>query len=408
MKLINTLASVQETLVEANRNTWDALLEPSEITLVQGRVVSPRLYRYEYPTGSDAHALGNRAAVPVPGDAHGLFSRCPPELQDTQFNHWIQERLEENRKAPKADRWLLRAKGDTLRGVLTERYVRLDHLELFAAVSPALSSDYEVDWFAVTDESFHLRLHDARLYRDALPGDRLMAGVHIGNSEVGKRAVTVDALVYRLVCTNGLIRKVGGASMLHQRHIALSRPEFLQSVQQAVHEALAQSAAYLDRLAASVAYPIPNVERTLHKIALDWGLTQATEEAVKAAMLLEKPSQHETLYGLINGLTSAARGMAPDERYTLETQAGQLLEDRAQRPLRLRLWWIRQVLSFQLVQRSSNSRTATVVSRLSQETAIGSPSTRSKRSVRLVRLLKRLLPPADAPFPFEVVLGGIG
>ena len=44
-------------------------------------------------------------------------------------------------------------------------------------------------------------------------------------------------------------------------------------------------------------------------------------------MLLEKPSQHETLYGLINGLTSAARNMAPDERYTLETQAGGLLED---------------------------------------------------------------------------------
>ena len=49
-------------------------------------------------------------------------------------------------------------------------------------------------------------------------------------------------------------------------------------------------------------------------------------------MLLEKASQHETLYGLINGLTSVARGMAPDERYTLETQAGQLLEDRLKDP----------------------------------------------------------------------------
>ena len=347
MKLINTLASVQETLVEANRNTWDALLEPSEITLVQGRIVSPRLYRYEYPTGLTLTPRATGQMCQFLGMPTAYFRRCPPELQDTQFNHWIEERMQEgaqdeiartngsgknSSKAPKADRWLLRAKGDTLRGVLTERYVRLDHLELFSALSPALSADYEVDWFAVTDESFHLRLHDTRLFRDALPGDRLMAGVHIGNSEVGKRAVTVDALVYRLVCTNGLIRKVGGASMLHQRHIALSRPEFLLSVQQAVRDALAQSAAYLDRLAASVAYPIPNVERTLHKIALGLGLTQATEEAVKAAMLQERASQHETLYGLINGLTSVARGMAPDERYTLETQAGQLLEERLKDP----------------------------------------------------------------------------
>ena len=153
MKLINTLASVQETLVEANRNTWDALLEPSEITLVQGRVVSPRLYRYEYPTGLTLTPWATGQLCQFLGMPTAYFRKCPPELQDTQFNHWIQERQEENRKAPKADRWLLRAKGDTLRGVLTERYVRLDHLELFSALSPALSADYEVDWFAVTDES---------------------------------------------------------------------------------------------------------------------------------------------------------------------------------------------------------------------------------------------------------------
>ena len=47
-----------------------------------------------------------------------------------------------------------------------------------------------------------------------------MAGLHIANSEVGKRSVTVDALVYRLVCTNGLIRLVKGKSLLHRRHVA--------------------------------------------------------------------------------------------------------------------------------------------------------------------------------------------
>ncbi|RYF59399.1 MAG: hypothetical protein EOO39_33280 [Cytophagaceae bacterium] len=70
------------------------------------------------------------------------------------------------------------------------------------------------------------------------------------------------------------------------------------------------------------------MDKAIHKIAIDWGLTQATEEAVKAAILTEHRSQHETLYGLINGFTSAAQGLAPDERYTLEVNAGRLLENR--------------------------------------------------------------------------------
>lgn len=335
----NTLNGVQEQIVEANRGTWDALLEPSEMTLLQGRVVSPRLYRYEYPTGLSMTPWAAGQLCQFLGMPTAYFRRCPPELQDAQFNHWIEERMQENARdeavrsgksssGGKADRWLLRARNEVLRGVLTERYVRLDHLELFAALSPALAEGYEVDWFALTDESLHLRLHDARLFRDALPGDRLMAGVHIGNSEVGKRAVTVDALVYRVICTNGLIQRIDGGSLLHQRHIALSRPEFLLSVRQAVKEAFAQSALYLNRLAASVAHPIGDVEKAVRKIALDWGLTQATEEAVKAAILTEHRSQHETLYGLINGVTGAARSLPPDERYALEVNAGRLLESR--------------------------------------------------------------------------------
>jgi len=327
---IKSLAQVGETIQEDGRGKWDSIVEPQELTLMQGRVVSPRLYRYEYPTGLSMTPWATAQLCHFLGMPTRYFRKFPVQLQDSQFNHWIghlaEEKEQSDRKAAKAERWLLRAKGEALRGVLTERYTRLDNLDLFAAISPALSSEYEVDWFALTDESLHLRFYDARLYRDALPGDRLIAGVHISNSEVGKRSVTVDSLVYRLVCTNGLIRKIEGQSLLHQRHISLSRPEFALTVQTAVRKALAHSALYLERLSAAVAHPLPQMERTIHKLALDWGLTQATEEAVKAVILREPPSQHETLYGLINGLTGAARHLPPDERYTLETRAGELLE----------------------------------------------------------------------------------
>lgn len=336
MASVKDLIEVRERLEEEQRGTWDALVTPAEISLVHGRLVSPRLYRYEYPTGLTPSAWATGQMCQMLHIPTAYFRRCPVELQDTQFNYWKERwngkaENEGNRegnasRGNKAERWLVRARNHVLRGVLTEKYVRLDHLELFTALAPALSSEYEVDWFALSGESLHLRLHDPRLFCDALPQDRLLAGVHIANSEVGKRSVTVDALIYRLVCTNGLIRRVGGKSLLYQRHISVGKAQFALSVQSAVREALAFSAAWLTRMSAAVAHPIGDVEKTVHKLALDWGLTQATEEAVKAAILLEHPGQHETLYGLINGLTGAARNLGADERYTLEVRAGELLD----------------------------------------------------------------------------------
>ena len=55
---------------------------------------------------------------------------------------------------------------------------------------------------------------------------------------MGKRAVTVDALVWRLVCENGLVRLVKGRSLLYQRHIHLSKPMLHQALGNAISEAL--------------------------------------------------------------------------------------------------------------------------------------------------------------------------
>ena len=48
---------------------------------------------------------------------------------------------------------------------------------------------------------------------------------------------------------------------------------------------------------------------------------------MKAALGQERHSQRDTLYGLVNALTFTAQTLAPDERYSLETLAGRLLEN---------------------------------------------------------------------------------
>ena len=105
---------------------------------------------------------------------------------------------------------MLRAKAENLRAVLSERYSPLDNATLLDELRVLLPDSYRVDWFGLQDESLHLRVVDPARTRELLPDDALTVGIHLVNSEVGMRSVTVDALVYRLVCTNGLIRLVKG------------------------------------------------------------------------------------------------------------------------------------------------------------------------------------------------------
>jgi hypothetical protein len=290
------------------------------------------LTRAEYPEGLRlspwaTQQLCQRLGIPI-----GYFRRCPAALQDANVNHWLEASGQSRRSGERrsrtvaAEKWLLRARGDTLRGVLTERYARLDNVDLLTALAPLWESRFEVGWFALTDETLHLRVIDPRLSREVLPGDRLVAGLHIANSEVGKRSVTVDALVWRLVCQNGLVRLVKGRSLLSQRHVALSRAEFALALRDAIREALISGAGFMERLVWATRQSLRDLDPVLTTLVARWRLSQTTEGLVRKALSCERNGQQETLYGLINGLTNAAQQLGPDARYALETLAGRLLE----------------------------------------------------------------------------------
>ena len=96
---MTTIAQIGETIQEDGRGKWDALLEPGELTLVQGRVVSPRLYRYEYPTGLEMSPWATAQLCHFLGMPTRYFRKCPVQLQDSQFNYWIRQLVEEKGKA---------------------------------------------------------------------------------------------------------------------------------------------------------------------------------------------------------------------------------------------------------------------------------------------------------------------
>lgn len=331
-----TLSDVREQVSCDDSGKWDALVRARDITLQHGRLHLPQSAStasetYDGDTGLTLSPWAASQACQKLGIPSGYFKKCPPDLQDRQFNHWTRYREMVNgltkgdREIERDGNWMLRTKGSTVRGVLSPQYAKLDNRQLLDGLLPLIAgSRYQVGLSQLTGESFHLRLVDPTIARDVLPGDRLIVGIHLSNSEVGLRACTVDALVYRVVCTNGLIRRVNNRSLLKQRHIHVSEPRFAEMLADALREAVVVAAGFIEQMALAVRTPVPDVESAITVLGQMWNLTQETQAFIRFA--LHGEAKPETMYGLVNAITSAAQKLPVDDRFDLETLAGILID----------------------------------------------------------------------------------
>jgi hypothetical protein len=173
-----------------------------------------------------------------------------PELMCSNLNHWLKRSPEKSKgrllrsfKCSEDDASDNEVK---FRSFHSDRYSIFDDEDLFAAcfgqghdnpvtaehyrkMSPLgrLQSKYGLDIVSmnITDSKFYLKVTFPNLSkdisRDGKVGDIVQYGLNIGNSEIGKGAIHVDSLLYRLICSNGMV--VG--KTLNRRHLG-QRNEF--------------------------------------------------------------------------------------------------------------------------------------------------------------------------------------
>ncbi len=321
MKPFCSFTTVQERVHNTAQSAWDAYVSPSDLSMVRGQLLmreSSTVERTLYPSDWAWGQLCTKLGIPT-----GYFRRCPDHLQDAQFEHWI-EHLKATRREDME--LLLRGNGSTLRGFLSSRYAFLDNRALVEAVEPLMEEGLEVAWFEQTDVSFHLRLVNPAMSK-YVGEDQFFAGLHIANSEVGMRSLTVDALAYRLVCTNGLIRLVRDRSLYSRRHIGHVPANFTETIRNSAEEAMQASQRMVAEINASREWLIEKPTETLPPLMANWQVSGEVQQSiidqiVEVAALGETP----TGYMLINAVTNTAKAQNPDERFRLESLAGNLLE----------------------------------------------------------------------------------
>ena len=138
----------------------------------------------------------------IPAKYYDQMRKLKPELLAENVNAWFADR---------AQSYMIRSmdygNGRVARALLSDRYRRIDNMEIASAVLPLFAgqADMQVMSCEVTENRMYLKIVNRRLEMDVVPGDTVQGGVIISNSEVGLGAVSVQPLLYRLVCTNGMV-----------------------------------------------------------------------------------------------------------------------------------------------------------------------------------------------------------
>ena len=258
-----------------------------------------------------------------------------PVLLDRNVNTWLQS---------EDDRRMIRTLDGNVRAVLSDRYRRLDNFDLAESVLPILQQLPQVRFESVelTETRMYLKCVTPRLKVEMAPGDVVQAGVVISNSEVGQGTLSVQPLLFRLVCRNGLIasdralRKTHvGRALGSDENITVFKDDTLQAddkafflkvrdvVQAAVSEATFLQAA--QKMQKTLQIPLTgNPVKTVEVLSQRFTLNDTERAGVLRHLISEGDLSG---YGLVNAVTHFSKEVEDYDRATeFEALGGKLIE----------------------------------------------------------------------------------
>ena len=269
------------------------------------------------------------SALGIPAKYYDLMQSQKPELLAENVNAWF---------ADKPGSYMVRSMdygaGQVARALLSERYRRIDNMEIATSVLPLFAGNdqYEVMSCEVTENRLYLKVVNHRLEMEVRKGDIVQAGVMISNSEVGLGAVSIQPLIYRLVCTNGMTvcdmgerrHHVGRQAKAVEDSFALYSDETLEAEDKAFLLKLrdttmaaideARFAQVVDRLQESMEVPITGkVQDVVQLTSQSYGINADEQEGILKYLI---EGGDLSLYGLSNAVTRASQDVASYDRAT--------------------------------------------------------------------------------------------
>jgi len=321
---MKTGRDLREVLVELNRQQAekrDYISPSSSLSLrPDGRTFS--MGEKTFST-TDLFHRQVASALSIPVKYYDLMQAEKPDLLAENVNAWMSTR-DQN--------YMVRSMGGTARALLSDRYRRIDNLEVARAVLPLFAGmdSVEVMSCEVTESRLYLKVVNHRLEM-ACVGDRVQAGVVISNSEVGLGAVSVQPLIYTLACTNGMIvnslgerkthvgraaKGLEGFEMISDETAEAEDKAFMLRLRDITMAAIdeVKFGMVVDTLAESAGAKITGrVQDVVELTGKEYGLNQGEQDGVLKYLI---EGGDLSLYGLSNAVTRYSQDVESYDRAT--------------------------------------------------------------------------------------------
>lgn len=133
----------------------------------------------------------------IPAAYYDRMREERPDLLAYNANTWFKQESSQR---------MLRTLDGSARAYLSNRYRRIDNIDIAGVTLPILGGlpDIRFESCQITESRMYIKAVNPRLQAEVSPGDIVQAGVIISNSEVGLGSVSIQPLIYRLVCSNGM------------------------------------------------------------------------------------------------------------------------------------------------------------------------------------------------------------
>lgn len=282
------------------------------------------------PFSMTDHALGqisNKLGIPT-----RYAKKClerEPSLFAEHANYWLDEWVKED-----PDKKLfIRNRGETTRAFLSDRYTILDNNRIVDMLGNVLNGGEILDIknLSLDDRYLNLRMTIPAMKVNVgtiQKPDNVMIGIHISNSEVGCGSLRVDSCLYRLVCSNGLVVRVGGDSLMAQRHMHINDNAMEEALGKSLLEAVKVGDKAVEQFAVLQDKPISNPMAEISKIAQSQKYSKKFEENIKQNYETERTiTGKDTAFEIVNALTRSAQNFDDfDRRLEAEVIAGKVMD----------------------------------------------------------------------------------
>ncbi|WP_226035636.1 hypothetical protein [Aquibacillus saliphilus] len=304
---MKTLDDVLKEMEEIENDREDIDLSLNTLNMRDDGIIQSRTYGEFNPSEVTIKKLCNLYKL---NHSHmkTLVNEGRYDLVSSQFNHFLSgdDRMMKMRTV----------QGNRIKGFVGMNYKKFDDYDLFNLVNDYLVDnelDYDVKILNKDDEHTRIRLMlndvDSNMgmaHENGIDYDIVQGGIEITNSEIGSNGIGLNSLVYRQVCSNGMMGLIGdedNKEIFHKRGNDFSPFARRNSLNSGIEKAVDQSNNSIKLFERTKNIEVKNPKEEFNRISSRYKLGQ---HHVSSLMDMYSQEPQENYYGIINAISRHA------------------------------------------------------------------------------------------------------